>query len=149
MSRSQRRLLSSNNMLGAIGLAALLFGLAMLHPYPRQSLFGPTIRGKPWCSWEYEVRIYFNDVANEKPFWLKSMEWLRFKHEPMEPNDLFNHAEMTPLLLHLANDPDPIFRRFVVSQFYWHANLNNQSACARSRHVRDDPVRRERRARPD
>ena len=30
-------------------LAALVFGLLMLHPYPRQSLFGPTIRGKPWC----------------------------------------------------------------------------------------------------
>ena len=32
-------------LVGRLNVAALLFGLAMLHPHPRQSLFGPTIRG--------------------------------------------------------------------------------------------------------
>ena len=51
-----RRFLSRRWLLAVLGAAALLFGLAMLHPYPRQSLFGPTIRGKPWCVWEAAMR---------------------------------------------------------------------------------------------
>jgi len=47
-----RRFLSRRRVLALFGVLAFLFGLAMLHPYPRQSLFGPTIRGKPWCVWE-------------------------------------------------------------------------------------------------
>jgi hypothetical protein len=44
-----RRFLSRRWLTGCFGAAAVLFGLVMLHPYPRQSLFGPMIRGKPWC----------------------------------------------------------------------------------------------------
>jgi len=51
-----RRYLSRRSLLGFLAAAALLFGLAMLHPYPRQSLFGPTIRGKPRCVWEDSLR---------------------------------------------------------------------------------------------
>jgi hypothetical protein len=43
-----RRFVSRRWLLAFVGAAALVFGLLMLHPYPRQSLFGPTIRGKPW-----------------------------------------------------------------------------------------------------
>ncbi len=32
----------------SLTIAALLFGEVMLHPYPRQSLFGPRFHGKPW-----------------------------------------------------------------------------------------------------
>ncbi|MBI2807582.1 MAG: hypothetical protein HYX68_21585 [Planctomycetes bacterium] len=46
------RFLSRRRLLAFFGVALLLFGLAMLHPYPRQSLFGPTIDGIPWCMWE-------------------------------------------------------------------------------------------------
>ena len=37
---SPSRFLSRRWLLAFLGIAALLFGLAMLHPYPRQSLFG-------------------------------------------------------------------------------------------------------------
>ena len=36
--------------------AAIAFGLACLHPFVRQSIFGPTIEGIPWCVWESRVR---------------------------------------------------------------------------------------------
>ena len=50
------KLLSRRRLLACVGVLALLFGLALLHPYPRQALFGPTIRGKPRCVWEAEIR---------------------------------------------------------------------------------------------
>ena len=64
MRNSRRRLLTF------AGILALLFGLAMLHPYPRQSLFGPKIDGVPWCIWENKIR------HAATPFWEKSM-WIR------------------------------------------------------------------------
>ena len=60
-----RRFLIRRWLLGLLGAAALLFGVLMLHPYPRQSLFGPTIRGKPWCEWEDTVRGHFGEVVFE------------------------------------------------------------------------------------
>lgn len=53
-----RRHLTRRRLLGFLAPAAVLFGLLMLHPYPRQSLFGPKIRGEPWCVWEAEVRRF-------------------------------------------------------------------------------------------
>ena len=66
-----RRFLNRRRLLGFFAAAALLFGLVMLHPYPRQSLFGPTIRGEPWCYWEDEVRwhaTHARDNAKRGPF---------------------------------------------------------------------------------
>ena len=38
----------SRRWLLAFAAVLLSAGVPMLHPYPRQALFGPTLRGKPW-----------------------------------------------------------------------------------------------------
>lgn len=53
---SQSRLLLRRRGLLCVGILAMLFAFAMLHPYSRQSLFGPKIHGEPWCVWEEEFR---------------------------------------------------------------------------------------------
>ncbi len=97
-----------------VNILALLFGLAMLHPYPRQSLFGPTIRGKPWCVWEDAVRhfvhIQFHDEVIDQTLSAKVRHWLGIKHQGMGWTELFDDAEMVPLLLELAEDTDPAVR---------------------------------------
>jgi hypothetical protein len=78
------RFLSRRWLLAFLGIAALLFGLAMLHPYSRQSLFGPTIRGKPWCVWEAEVRIYVHREEYDKTLAAKTRRWLGVHHENIQ-----------------------------------------------------------------
>ena len=101
-----RRFLSRRCLLAYLGGAALLFGLAMLHPYPRQSLFGPTIRGKPRCVWEDAIRRQVNWEEYEKTWAPTLLGWMGVKHEPMELRVLLNHPEMLPLALELAEDQD-------------------------------------------
>ncbi|MBI1832972.1 MAG: hypothetical protein HYR84_16150 [Planctomycetes bacterium] len=100
-----RSLLSRRWLLGVLGVAALLFGLTMLHPYPRQSLFGPTIRGKPWCYWEGEVRwrtLSFEEHQNTLS--AKLTRWFGVpEHDPIKWEELCDHPDMLPLFLHLAS----------------------------------------------
>jgi len=123
-----RRFLSRRWLLAFLGALALLFGVAMLHPYPRQSLFGPTIRGEPWCVWEGRVRRDINWDEYERSLAAKVMRWLGAKVEIMDANELYDHAEMLPLLLYLSEDPDPTIRSGVLSQFYFHKELQDKSA---------------------
>ncbi len=88
-----RHVLSRRLLIG-IAISALLFSLTMLHPYPRQSLFGPTIRGKPWCVWEAEVRTFANWEDHGNKLSVRVMAWLGFVPTQMEWNELFNHPEM-------------------------------------------------------
>ena len=101
-----RRFLSRRWLLAVVGVAALAFGLLMLHPYPRQSLFGPTIRGKPWCVWEDANRRQVVGGDNDKTLTAMLLRWIGVKHEPMELRTLLNHPEMLPLVLELAEDQD-------------------------------------------
>src|ERR1700687_2638126 len=129
---SLRRFLSRRWLLAFLGAAALLFGLAMLHPYPRQSLFGPTIRSKPWCVWEAEVRHYVHREEYEKTLPARLMRWMGVKHENIHDFEmfkhLFNHAEMLPLLLELAEDRDPNVRPCVLLAFIQCDQLRDRSA---------------------
>src|ERR1051326_5009639 len=97
-----RRFLS-RRWLAFLGGAALLFGLAMLHPYPRQSLFGPKIRGQPWCVWERQVRGF---VDAQDSFSDKALRWLGVERQQLAGNEIFDDAEMLPLVLELLDDPD-------------------------------------------
>ncbi len=133
-----RCFLSRRWLFALLGGAALFFGLAMLHPYPRQSLFGPTIRGKPWCVWEAEVRRYVQREEYEKTLYAKTLRWMGVKHVHMDDADLFDHAEMLPLLLHLTSDADPVIRRGVLTQFFWRRNLQDESAAPTLRAWLDD-----------
>ena len=50
---------------------AVLCLVTLLHPYLRQSLFGPTVRGKPLCYWQDQFRAraepdeYRNSFSNK------------------------------------------------------------------------------------
>src|SRR5437764_15165053 len=72
---SLRRFLTRRWLLGFLAAAVLLFGLAMLHPYPRQSLFGPKIDGVPWYVWENEIRRAAPSVSGVRtPWYLDTLE---------------------------------------------------------------------------
>jgi HEAT repeat protein len=132
------RFLTRRWLLAFLGLAALLFGVAMLHPYPRQSLFGPTIRGEPWCVWEAAVRRFAHENDLEQTWTDKTMRWMGVEQK-IDPDDLFNHAEMLPLLLELAEDPDHRVRERVLSTFFWADQLRDQSALPVLRRRLQDP----------
>jgi HEAT repeat protein len=132
------RFLTRRWLIAFLGAVALLFGLTMLHPYPRQSLFGPTIRGKPWCVWEAEVRRFIQREEYENTLYAKTLRWMGVKHVHMDDADLFDHAEMLPLLLHLTSDADPVIRRGVLNQFFWFRNLQDKSAAPTLRARLDD-----------
>jgi hypothetical protein len=89
-------------MLAFIGGALLI---AMLHPYPRQSLIGPTIRGKPRCIWEADIRRISNSEEYYSSFRYKILRAISIQDEIIEMRHL-DHPEMLPLLLELAEDRD-------------------------------------------
>jgi HEAT repeat protein len=137
---SPRRFLTRRWLLAFLGSAALLFGLAMLHPYPRQSLFGPKIRGKAWCEWEYNVRRFAHAEEPETTLLAKVRRWLGVKPENFEVEELFNHVEMFPLLLELADDPDVEVRRDVLSALTWCDQFRDDpAALSVLRRRLDDP----------
>jgi hypothetical protein len=107
-----RRFLSRRWLVGIS--VVLLFGLAMLHPYPRQSLFGPKIKGEPWWVWEYKIRralaprhSFFDAMAINI-----GLVDIRDLEIPKLPDD----REMLPFYLHLANDSDAMVRGFSLSR---------------------------------
>jgi HEAT repeat protein len=122
------RLLSRRWLLAFLGSAALLFGLAMLHPYPRQSLFGPTIRGKPWCVWEGAVRRHVHPDEADKILMVKTLRWLGVKHEDLKEKDLFDDPEMMPLVLHVMDDPDWKVQQTAIRAFIQYPALQNTLA---------------------
>jgi HEAT repeat protein len=122
------RFLTRRRVYVSLGALALLIGLAMLHPYPRQSLFGPTIRGKPWCVWEGKVRWHLHREEYEKGEPARIARLLGVLQDEMDANELFDDAEMAPLLLHLSEDPNPVVRQRAICQFYWFKNLQDKSA---------------------
>jgi HEAT repeat protein len=126
------RWVSGRCLVAFLGVAVFLFGVAMFHPYPRQSLFGPTIRGKPWCVWEAEVQRYVHREEYEKTWPAKSLRWMGVKPENIDDfekfTQLFNHAEMLPLLLALAEDRDPKVRECVLLALNQCDQLRDRSA---------------------
>jgi hypothetical protein len=122
-----RRFLSRRWLLASIGIAALLFGLAMLHPYPRQSLFGPKIRGKPWCVWEARICRY----AHRDDYWdsisFKAMRWMGVEDDMVEWKDM-NDADLLPVILHLADENDLDVRDHAVAAMAQFGKLQNATA---------------------
>jgi|ERR1051325_4391901 HEAT repeat protein len=108
-----RRFLSHRS-LAFVGGAALLFGLAMLHPYPRQSLFGPQIEGIPWCVWEEEIRVHAHP-RDERGWWFRLREKLGLQPGRAAGPDV-NARVALPVYLHLADDSDVEVRRFALEQ---------------------------------
>jgi HEAT repeat protein len=136
-----RRFLSRRWLLGFLAAAALLFGLAMLHPYPRQALFGPAIRGKPWCVWEAEVRRFVTRTKRHDLFSDRVRHWLGEEEDHPNVREIFDDAEMLPLLLVLTEDADADVRETTISAIARFRSLHDKSALpVLHKHlVADDP----------
>jgi hypothetical protein len=134
----QFRFPSRRRLLTFITIAAPLFALAMLHPYPRQSLFGPTIRGKPQCAWEATVRRQFGEHSDS--WFVDFRHWLDGAHEPMRSDHLFDHPEMTPVVLALLDDDDPGVRSTCMAAIIEFPNLRDRSVLPAlyKRHQEDE-----------
>jgi hypothetical protein len=104
-----RRFLNRRWQLGLLAAAALMFGLVMLHPYPRQSLFGPMIRGKPWCVWEDQIR---RAVAPRQSLFDAIAEIFGVLGDA----EISDDPALLPLYLHLANDSAAMVRLFSLSR---------------------------------
>jgi hypothetical protein len=101
-------------LLAFLGGAALLFGLAMLHPYPRQSLFGRKIRGKPWCVRDAEVRRFVHQEEFNASLQGRFYIWLGLSTGGVTVDDLVDPG-MGPLYAELLVDPDSEVRGMVLA----------------------------------
>src|SRR5262249_55840559 len=135
------KLVSRRRVLAVFSLVALLFGLAMLHPYPRQSLLGPKIRGEPWCVWEDRVRRYVYHEDYQASVTARLKRWLGVEHDNIDRDNLFNHVEMLPLLLEMAEDQDHKIRYCALTSIAMCDQLHDQSALPVLRRRFDDPAR--------
>jgi HEAT repeat protein len=129
-----------------LGITVLLFGLAMLHPYPRQLLFGPRIQGLPWCVWESQIRRTAAPAGSNSHFlsMLESIGLLQRPQITMSP-------ELLPVFLHLASDDDLHVRRFCLGSLerrqlkaeFWRWSEEDEALILpvmRQRLADDDPV---------
>lgn len=122
-----RQALYRRRLFWAFAIPALLFGLAMLHPYPRQSLCGPKIDGEPWCVWESEFRDLVHWDDKDAHFITKARRWMGWHVE--RPFDLkFRVAAAEPLLLNLAEDKDPLIREHAVYRLIRGSGFRNRAA---------------------
>jgi hypothetical protein len=121
-----------------------LCALTLLHPFVRQSIFGPMIDGIPWCVWEEEVRRDAHPELRGLPrsWFYRQMEAIGvLKRQPdMGAGDLGGTVTL-PLYLHLVNDGDVNVRRYALRRL---ANRPNPSGAevlsiCRQRLVDDDP----------
>lgn len=122
-----RSFLSSRKWFLLLLCVAILFGLAMLHPYPRQSLFGPKLRGEPWCVWEDRVRHYVHGKRAKSPM-TKALAWVGIKPKEVRLTELLDDAEMLPLVIHLLDDPDPKVRNNCLKAFVFFKVLRDEQA---------------------
>jgi HEAT repeat protein len=122
----------------------ILFGVMMLFPYPRQSLFGPTIRGKPWCEWEDAIRSNHAE-RGDGPLADVMMFLRRFvfpEPEQMADAELFDHPEMLPLVIALLDDPSPSVRGACIFAIEIYPNIQDASAVpALTKRFEDDVLK--------
>ena len=88
---------------GSFGLAVMF---VFLHPFLRQSLFGPTIRDLPLCYWQENFRRAARDDQGPVSLTTKVVRWLGFdKREQFVA--LPDGADGLRVLLTLVHDPQP------------------------------------------
>jgi hypothetical protein len=124
-------------LLVILGTCMLLCAAAMLHPYPRQSLFGPTIRGRPRCVWEAELRRF----GGPESLTDKVLSWLNIAPSGLMQGELFDHPDMLPLVLELLDEDDHNLRALAMSRIATYRSLQDRSALpALYRRYREDHI---------
>jgi hypothetical protein len=124
-----------------LGIAGLAFALPMLHPFIRQSIFGPQIDGVPWCVWEEEVRLAAH--PDQKRSWFfEKLEHFGLLRGRARFGLGLNQASTLPVSLHLADDGDPIVRAIALESML-QCQQKHEAECAPifRRHLQDDDPR--------
>jgi HEAT repeats len=95
----------------------------LLHPYCRQSLFGPTIDGLP--VWYWQQRYRQAQLPDEPPGWmLTQLERLsRGRLTPGRHVLPREHPAMGPTLVALLDDPEPAVRAAALGDLRHHGDL--------------------------
>src|SRR5258708_1512409 len=92
-----------------LGLVLLLF---LLHPYGRQMVFGPRVRGLPLSYWQNRYREAVAWSASEDSLTTRTLTIVGIR--PNRGMDSFPVGEdMLPVVLSLVDDPDSAVRASV------------------------------------
>lgn len=118
MTRTKRLL-----VVGA-GLVVIVAATLLANPYPRQLLFGPTIRGTPLCAWQDAFRhsafmpIGGLSLPRQDGFVAKWRQWLGRGDAALNSDDFesLTPAEREQLFLSLVDDEDKPVRRIIAHE---------------------------------
>ena len=124
-----------------LGIAFIVCALPLLHPFIRQSIFGPQIDGVPWCVWEDEVRMAAH--PDQKRSWLfEKLEKIGLIQGREHIGLGLNRASTLPISLHLADDDDPSVRAIaLVSMLQCQQKHEAECEPIFRRHLQDDDPR--------
>jgi len=112
--------------------------LPLLHPFIRQSIFGPTIDGVPWCVWEDEIRAAAEPERGRRSWFGQLLADLGLERQRI---GLDRNFEALPVYLHLTNDGDLTVRRHAISQLsHWRSTYDKSAPTLRGRLDDDDPL---------
>jgi hypothetical protein len=119
-----------------LAIVFALCTLPLLQPFVRQSIFGPTINGIPWCVWENEIRAASSGVT--EPSWFQRMmeKVGLFKREAHVLN-LDSNAAM-PVFRHLSDDGNVKVRRYALSMLSSNGEDKHENLLIMRRHIQDD-----------
>ena len=93
---------------------ALAFGIVCLHPFVRQTIFGPKIDGIPWFVWENQARASANRDTQKKAWLYEFLEKIGLIRHDGGGMDMHAEAAM-PLHVQLADDSDVHVRQFALN----------------------------------
>lgn len=121
-----------------LGVGAVFCLLPLVHPFIRQSIFGPTIDGVPWCVWEDEIRAAAEPQRGRRSWFGQLLADLGMGRQRI---GLDRNFEALPVYLHLTNDSDVIVRRYAISQLRDWRNIHEDTVpTLRGRLDDDDPL---------
>ena len=134
--KSLRQLLSYRKS-WALGLGLLGCTLPLLHPYSRQSLFGPQIDGIPVCVWEDEI---YRNVHPQRSWFWERLARFRVDRQQDWAVDVNSRAAL-PLYERLAEEGDAAVRQYSLKQLKSMMEDRNQFLRIVERHLDDsDPA---------
>src|SRR5262245_1263395 len=106
-------------------LVAVAVAAALVNPYSRQLIFGPTYQGVPLCAWQDQIRR--QTLGEDEHRWLtKLRKWLEPKADGSVAEKL-TREDRIAIWLSLLDDPAPAMRARAVQALWGHRARYNLS----------------------